>query len=273
MRFKAIMNSPVIYLLVITLALLQCSQKTVKEDQNLNDSIINEDTLMTTIKIDSTISTEYLLGKFDPSKEENFVRIPTSITTKSNVYLREEALNAFIEMKDAAKADGLDLIIVSATRNYNSQKGIWEAKWNGARKVEGIDLRTIKDPVERAKMILLYSSMPGTSRHHWGTDIDINSVSPSYFESKKGKKIFQWLTENASSFGFCQTYTQKDSLRPNGYEEEKWHWSFIPISQHLTEQYKLRITYDMISDFKGSETAEKIDVINNYVLGINKSCL
>ncbi|MFM9004881.1 MAG: D-alanyl-D-alanine carboxypeptidase family protein [Flavobacteriales bacterium] len=39
-----------------------------------------------------------------------------------------------------------------------------------------------------------FSSMPGTSRHHWGTDIDLNSVEPSYFLSGKGLLIYQWLS-------------------------------------------------------------------------------
>ncbi|NJK84501.1 MAG: M15 family metallopeptidase [Saprospiraceae bacterium] len=47
---------------------------------------------------------------------------------------------------------------------------------------------TTPNPQERALKILKYSSMPGTSRHHWGTDIDLNSFSNSYFEQGEGKK-------------------------------------------------------------------------------------
>ena len=28
-----------------------------------------------------------------------------------------------------------------------------------------------------------YSAMPTASRHHWGTDVDINSVDPEDFET------------------------------------------------------------------------------------------
>ena len=31
--------------------------------------------------------------------------------------------------------------------------------------------------------------MPGTSRHHWGTDIDFNSVDPAYFKTATGIKV------------------------------------------------------------------------------------
>ncbi len=49
--------------------------------------------------------------------------------------------------------------------------------------------------------------MPQASRHHWGTDVDINSVEPEYFESGQGLKEYTWLQENAWKFGFCQPYT------------------------------------------------------------------
>ncbi|TNF32428.1 MAG: hypothetical protein EP314_00040, partial [Bacteroidetes bacterium] len=132
-------------------------------------------------------SLDYVLGRFEPSKHPDFVVIPSAMANKEGMYLRKEALEAFIQMRDAARKEGVELVIVSATRNFNQQKRIWEAKWNGQRLVNGQNLaNTITDQAARAKEILKYSSMPGTSRHHWGTDIDINSVSPSYFESGRG---------------------------------------------------------------------------------------
>ncbi|MDT8309797.1 MAG: M15 family metallopeptidase [Bacteroidales bacterium] len=227
----------------------------------------------TGIKNDTVIDKNYLLGKFSPEQHPGFIKIDPSHTTKQNIYLRKEAYEAFVRMKNSAKKENISLTIVSGTRNFDSQKSIWEAKWNGQRKVEVYDLTTIQDPVERARMILRYSSMPGTSRHHWGTDIDINSVSPAYFESEQGKKTYTWLVAHAPDFGFCQTYTPKDSLRPTGYEEEQWHWSYIPIAGLLTTQYQKQITHDDINGFDGAETATDIDVIKNYVMGINKTCI
>ena len=60
------------------------------------------------------------------------------------------------------------------------------------------------DSLKAAKTILLYSSMPTTSRHHWGTDMDINSLENSYFASGQGLKEYTWLKKNAAKFGFCQ---------------------------------------------------------------------
>lgn len=215
-------------------------------------------------------SSDELLGRFEPATHPDFVKIQTTHTSKSEAYLRADAYTAFVSMYDAARKDGITLTIISATRNFSAQKGIWEAKWNGDRLVEGKNLKTdVKDSVERARMILRFSSMPGTSRHHWGTDIDINNLENQYFATGKGKLEYEWLVKHAGNYGYYQPYTVKDSLRPYGYEEEKWHWSYLPLSKQMTQQYKDKITTDSISGFKGSGTAGLIDVINRYVLGIH----
>ncbi|MCK4760092.1 MAG: M15 family metallopeptidase, partial [Candidatus Aminicenantes bacterium] len=179
----------------------------------------------------------------------------------------------FIKMHEAAFQAGIQLTIVSATRNFDSQKSIWERKWSGQTHVEGKNLsKAIGDPVERAKIILKFSSMPGTSRHHWGTDIDLNALENDYFETELGKRTYTWLKENASVYGFCQTYTPKNSSRPSGYEEEKWHWSYIPLAKSFLSQYIQKVSYDDLKGFEGWETAKKLRVIKNYVLSIDKGC-
>ena len=189
------------------------------------------------------------------------------------MYLRKETIAAFVKMYDAAKKEGVNLKIISATRNFSEQKSIWEAKWNGSRLVNGKNLsQTIKDPVERAKIILRYSSMPGTSRHHWGTDMDLNSLENSYFNSAEGKKIYEWLKKNAAAFGFCQPYSMKNETRLNGYEEEKWHWSYIPLSSVILKEYLQKIKPENITGFAGAETAGKLNIIEHYVKGVNPEC-
>lgn len=220
-----------------------------------------------------SISLKYIMGRFEPSKDSNFVKIAAEYTTKSNIYLRKEAYAAFLEMYAAAKKDGITLRILSATRNFNSQKSIWDAKWNGARKLsDGTNAATIADTNARALRILEYSSMPGTSRHHWGTDIDLNNLNNPYFEKEPGIKIYQWLKANAGRFGYCQTYTPKDPNRPDGYNEEKWHWSYLPIAKEYSASARQLLKNTNIQDFAGAGVAPNLKVVEKYVFGINPEC-
>ncbi|MCI4671555.1 MAG: M15 family metallopeptidase [Bacteroidia bacterium] len=222
-----------------------------------------------------TIEIKYLLGKFTPEEDSNFVKMEDLHCAGSarRQVIDKKTYKAFIKMYEAAKADGVILTIKSATRNFYYQKSIWEAKWNGSRLVGGKNLaQTVPNAQERARIILKYSSMPGTSRHHWGTDFDLNAFENEYFESGKGLKEFQWLEANARKFGFGRPYTTKGEHRPQGYEEEKWHWSYLPLAQSYQKSYKALVKPEMISGFAGSETATSIDVIKNYVFGIDPSC-
>ena len=234
-----------------------------------NENIVKEEKSVDLQKKD------YLLGKFEPSERKDFILIPKEYTVlESSMYLRKETLEAFLKMKDSGIVDGINLKIASATRNFDDQKNIWEKKWSGATLVERKNLaQTTSEGIERFKKILEYSAAPGTSRHHFGTDIDINSVDPVYFETEKGQKEYGWLVTNAPEFGFCQTYNQKGSNRLNGYNEEKWHWSYVPISKQLIEEYKNLIKDEDIKGFLGEEFVPQMNLINNYVLSINPDCL
>jgi LAS superfamily LD-carboxypeptidase LdcB len=217
----------------------------------------------------------YLTGRFDQTKNPNFVQIDKSITLGgATMYLRKETYGAFLDMRNAAKKDGVDLFIASATRNFSYQKNLWNNKWTGGTLVNGKDLsKTIPDGLERFKKILEYSAVPTTSRHHWGTDIDLNNANVEYFDTTYGQKVYSWLVANAPSYGFCQTYNQKTLGRPTGYNEEKWHWSYLPLAQDFTKRYKELIELSDITGFEGDQYATQADVINNYVLSINPLCL
>ena len=217
----------------------------------------------------------YLTGKFDPGVREDFASVPEEFNISGHImFLRKETLDAFLKMAEAADKDMIDLKIASATRNFDYQRGIWNNKWSGVTLVEGNDLsKSIPDGLERFKKILEYSAAPGTSRHHWGTDIDINGAVPEYFATEKGQKVYEWLTKNAPSFGFCETYNLKGSARGTGYNEEKWHWSYLPLSQTFTQEYKNLIKNEDIKGFLGDEHVTSLDLINDYVLAVNPECI
>ncbi|OGI60206.1 hypothetical protein A2641_03805 [Candidatus Nomurabacteria bacterium RIFCSPHIGHO2_01_FULL_37_25] len=217
----------------------------------------------------------YLTGRFDPAQREDFVLIPSQYTLGGNkMYLRKETYKAYLEMQNAADKDGIDLKIASATRNFDYQKDIWDKKWSGVTIVDGQNLsKSVPNEQERFKKILEYSAAPSTSRHHWGTDIDINDANLGYFKTEKGKKVYEWLVQNAYQFGFCQTYNLKGSDRSTGYNEEKWHWSYFPLSRIFTQEYKNLIKEEDIKGFQGDKYVSAFNLIDDYVLAINPDCI
>ena len=274
------------YCLLLVLSIFSACQSVPTESENASTGVAlanvsdsfqknatSEETPPPVVAFDSTITDAYLMGQFDPGKDKRFVKVAAKYAKREGMLLRKETHEAFVEMAEAAAEEGLQFYILSATRNFSRQKGIWEAKWSGARKVDGQDLsKTIPDPTQRAQKILQWSSMPGSSRHHWGTDLDINALNNEYFAKGKGLEEYKWLVENAARFGFCQPYSPKGTERPHGYNEEKWHWSYLPLSLPLTQQVKLRLQNKMIKGFKGAESADLINIVDHYVLGINEEC-
>lgn len=231
------------------------------------DSLISETTLVQESEIihapvhDSLITKDFLMGKFDYRAHPLFTKVPARMSGK-DLYVQKETLDAFQRMHEAALKDSINLKIISGTRNFAEQKSIWENKWKK-------EIVAQKTPKAAALKILEYSSMPSTSRHHWGTDIDINSVDGSYFRKGKGLKEYKWLVANGPSFGFYQTYTPKDKGR-TGYSVEEWHWSYMPLAKKYLEMYNSKISYKDIKGFNGCETAAEIDIIKNFVNGIEK---
>jgi len=219
-------------------------------------------TLDTIIEIEQpkfNSSKDFVLGKFNYKNDTTFVRVNSAHSAKE-LFLNTDTYNAFLKMHEAANKDSIALKIISGTRNFEEQKLIWERKWIKYKNLQ---------PLERALKILEYSAMPSSSRHHWGTDMDLNSLNNSYFNSGKGLKEYEWLTQHANTFGFYQVYTDKNNGR-SGYNLEKWHWSYLPLASKYLEFYNQNIVANDIKGFEGSELAKELNIIDNYVNGISK---
>ena len=207
----------------------------------------------------------YLTGKFNPAKHPAFVKVPERYANRKGHYLRQEAFDAYKKMYEAARKENISLVIRSASRNFDYQKRIWNRKWKDKR-------NSIPDSKKRVLNILQYSSMPGTSRHHWGTEVDLNSFNNQWFTYGKGLKLFNWMTNNAHKYGFHRPYTAKNKDRLTGYNEEKWHWSYTPLSKLMLADANGLITDDKISGFSGSQHAKTLSIVKNYIFGIHPSC-
>jgi LAS superfamily LD-carboxypeptidase LdcB len=226
-----------------------------------------------TIKPEDYPTKNEILGKIDPSKNSDFVRVDPSISYFPEVYLRKNTYEAFLKMRDSAQKEGINLTIQSGTRTFYVQRYLWNLKFTGKRSTGNAYIdQNLSDSI-KASIVLEYSAMPGISRHHWGTDIDINSTTHKYFYSGKGKIVNDWLQKNASNFGFYQVYTPFGESRKTGFNVEEWHWTYKPESDRFTKSFKYVITYEDIIGFYGDKYAKSFKVIEDYVYGINPELL
>lgn len=245
---------------LIALILCSCNNKTEHKSASIPDyQIYKKITFSDSIRQYPDISKEHLLGKFDAAKDSLFVEIPKKYCLLRKEYIHKDVLEYYIAMYDDAAAEGVNLGIVSAFRSFDTQKWLWNQRYYKSA-----------NPDKVAKSVLSYLAMPGTSRHHWGTDIDIMSTKLNFFETETGKKAYQWLVDNAAEYGFYQVYT---AGRTVGYNEEKWHWTYLPIAKEYQKQFRDKINYGDITGFNGSETAVNLKVIEDYVFGIDSLLL
>ena len=185
------------------------------------------------------------------------------------INLRKEAHDAFIEMKKAAYQDGIDIKVVSSFRDYERQREIFERKYINYTE-DGMQ------PLEAVDEIIKYSTIPGTSRHHWGTDVDLVDGSKraegdllvaEKFEAGGPFEDFKvWMDKHAHEYGFYLVYT--DNPKRKGFKYEPWHYSYAPLSiPMLTTFRKMNILKILEKDdFLGSEHLTT-GFIRNYITG------
>lgn len=196
------------------------------------------------------------------------------------INLRKEAHDAFIKMKKAAYSDGFDIKMISSYRSFERQKAIFERKFIKYTETDGMQ------PMDAIDKIIEYSTIPGTSRHHWGTDIDIIDGYPrvsgdvlvpeKFGEGGPFEAFKKWLDENAVKFGYHLVYT--DDYFRKGFKYEPWHYSYAPLSKPMLEQFRgFNIFRQLIrEEYEGSEhftTGFLKTYIQNNILGINEDLL
>lgn len=247
-------------LIISTFAAFSCNRVSSSNENNtIQNSVNHEDSITENIVEHPYISNEYVLGKVNPVNDSMFVEVPQKYCLIRKEYVHKDVLEPFIAMYEAAAKEGINLGIVSAHRSFVTQKWLWNQRYYNSSNPESV-----------AKNVLSYLAMPGTSRHHWGTDIDVLNTKLYYFETEEGKKSYQWMCDNAADFGFYQVYT-KD--RSTGYNEEKWHWSYLPVAKEYQFNFRQNITYKDLNGFNGCELAESLNVIDEYVFGINSKLI
>lgn len=175
----------------------------------------------------SELSYEELIGKGSPTLYGNGFQI------------RKEAFDAFTKMKNAALRDKISIQVVSSYRNFAHQNRIWERKYKNFTQ-QGLT------PEQAIQKIIEYSTIPGTSRHHWGTDMDIidanvaqpkDVLSPGHFEGQGCYvNLKQWMDSYSKDYEFHLVYTNKPGRK--GFKYEPWHYSYKPLSCNYLKAYR-----------------------------------
>ncbi|WJG11301.1 M15 family metallopeptidase [Aliiglaciecola sp. LCG003] len=182
--------------------------------------------------------------------------------------LIKEVVHAFFQMQSAALLDGVDMQLVSSFRNFDRQLSIWQNKWQGKASLYDINSKLI-DPVnltveQKVHGIMTWSALPGSSRHHWGTDFDVYDkqavldtghrfelIKPEYELGGPCHRLNCWLTDNAQQFNFYRPY----QYYTGGVAPEPWHLSYQPLAQKIIAELDLNILKHQLSttDMGGKE--------------------
>ena len=140
------------------------------------------------------------------------------------IRLREVAAKNYLSMEAAAKADGVDLMVISGFRTIAEQQQLFF----------DISKQRNQTPSQRAKV----SAPPGHSEHHTGYALDIgdgNVPSATLSTSFEKTAAFQWLQNNAAKYGFEMSFPVNN---PQGVMYEPWHWRFVGDDDSLATFYK-----------------------------------
>jgi LAS superfamily LD-carboxypeptidase LdcB len=148
---------------------------------------------------------------------------------------------------------------VSSFRDFGRQVAIWNGKYRGERPLLDRSGRAL----ERARLdescvveaILLWSALPGASRHHWGTDLDVvdaaacpegyrPQLTPEEFAAQGVfAKLEAWLVANMGHFGFFRPYSRD----LGGVLPEKWHLSYAPLAVPALEALTVEVLREAIA--------------------------
>ena len=193
--------------------------------------------------------------------------------------LRKEAYAAFLELVSEAQKSDINIKVVSSYRGFYHQNRIWERKYKQ-------NINKGLSPTESIKKIIEYSTIPGTSRHHWGTDVDLidanvkqprHVLNPEHFENNGPfSKFKSWMDKHANDFGFYLVYTNEKGRK--GFKYEPWHYSYKPLSKSYLQAYRKLDLKNIITSEKllgGDYFSETFvaNYLNQNILDINPELL
>ena len=220
---------------------------------------------------------------------------PEELTGRSRTHVEQrddlgaaihvDVVEPLLALKAAAAEAGIDLQVVSAFRDLEAQLRIWNMKYRGERPLYdgtgNVRQHGLLQPHELIEGILCWSALPGASRHHWGSDLDVidrAALPPEYRyrllpeEFAAGgvfHRLNEWLDKNAARFGFFRPY----ATYAGGVYPEPWHLSYAEISKPALQQLTVDLVAETIGtiDLLGKEDviAQLPQIYRRYVLNIS----
>ena len=208
------------------------------------------------------------------------------ITLTDGHLIHSQMQTAWHALQKAAAADGIDLKIISAFRSFQRQAAIWQAKCDGLRPVYNLAQQqldvTALNGLAKLEAILLYSALPGASRHHWGTELDVYDAAAvaenyqpqllqrEYQDDGPFAKLNQWLAAEGGKFGFFRPYVRYRG----GVAAEPWHLSYAPVSVPYLKALSPAILRDCLQQHPVAEQqcvlANLAQLYQTYVTNICK---
>ena len=195
---------------------------------------------------------------------------------QASVRMTPEAAGALCELAAEAERAGIVLAVASAYRSFERQLAIWNAKAGGQRAVLDAQGRplALHELTERERVfaILRWSALPGGSRHHWGTDVDVydaGRLPPGY--------QLRLTPDEAAPGGVCHVLPrcldqrlhvdgEASFYRPyrcddGGVGPEPWHLSYAPQARQIERWLQPGALRDLIS---AQPLALKGAVLDNF---------
>lgn len=196
-----------------------------------------------------------------------------------------EALVPLAKLIRQSEIDGIPLRVVSSYRSFEHQLAIWNRKFNENIQLNlpdggSIDSQSLSE-TERVAAILHYSALPGTSRHHWGTDFDVfdaaeidcgykvQLIEEEFSAQGPCGNLNLWLDENLTSFGFFKPYSEFIG----GYQCEPWHISLQAFSEAPIKNFPIQLLADTLekSEIGGKKIilSQLDEIVETYVKKVN----
>jgi LAS superfamily LD-carboxypeptidase LdcB len=207
----------------------------------------------------------------DPFELTGRTRTHIAQLDRPRAALHRDAVGDFLAMCESARAESIEIAVFSGFRDFDSQLAIWNRKFRGERPLLDADGATIDranlDEAAIVDHILRWTALPGASRHHWGSELDlydaaalpdgyrVQLVPGEYAPDGVFAKLAAWLAGHAGRFGFYRPY----AAFLGGVYPEPWHWSYAPVSVSA----QAAMTRDIMAEaLEGSSLLGKANVLS-----------